>query len=321
MFYPLLVKMSYRKFLEKKNIPFGKKIVCIMPVWEEQNMIGLAIASTKSVVYEYIVFIKPGIDATKEVVEYVKNLWNLNIRIIETTDKLRDCRRKAIEMTNDYADYYLLQDGDEIYYSHTDSERNIESLQNLIKEGYTFCFTCMIFLEKDLCHTPNSDSQTWLVEHPFFFQNLPDIYFPDVGDMPHYNPNFLYHKVFHTGNEQKPFKFDAKIKNFRRCFLREVFTLWHDTCKDMTIEEYADIHHLTVKWYRENVDKNLTLEEIIKRFEEHETQSEEQFFKWHKIFDENKFAPYPYVIRKSIELNYKRGIEKLEDLHYLAELA
>ena len=312
--------MSYKKFLEKTP-PLGKKIVCIMPVWEEQNMIGLAIASTREIVYEYIIFIKPGLDKTREVVEYVKDLWKLNIKIFETNDKLRDCRRKAIEITNDYADYYLLQDGDEIYYSHTDGERNISSLENLIKEGYTFCFTCMIFLEKDLCHTPKGDTSTWLVEHPFFFQNLPDIYFPEIGDMPHYNPNFLYHNIYHTGNEQKPFKFDAKIKNFRRCFLREVFTLWHDTCNNKTIEEYANENHLTVKWYRENVDKSLSLEQIIEMFEKHETHSDEQFFKWHKEYDENTYVQYPYVIRKSIELGYKRGVDSLDDLPYLSELS
>lgn len=34
------------------------KIVSIIPVWNEQQMIGLSIASTKDIVYQYIVLIK-----------------------------------------------------------------------------------------------------------------------------------------------------------------------------------------------------------------------------------------------------------------------
>ena len=54
------------------------KIISIMAVWDEQNMIGLSIASTKDIVYQYIVLIQKGIDKTREVLEYCKKLWNLN---------------------------------------------------------------------------------------------------------------------------------------------------------------------------------------------------------------------------------------------------
>ena len=294
------------------------KIVSIMPVWDEQNMIGLSIASSKDIVYQYIVLIQKGIDKTREVVEYCKKIWNLNMIIIESELKLRDRKKYAIEISKSYADYYLLQDGDEIFFTNTDMPNDCTNILQLIREGYTFGLTSIVFLEKDLLHTPKDEKQIWLVPHPFFFKNTTDIFWPDIGDMPSYNPNKSYHKVFNTGEHMNPFKFDAKIKNFRRVFLREVFTPWHDNIEyNGNICEYADKYHHTVIWYRENVDKDLCLEEIIKRYEIHINSNIEEKFKWHKIYDENEYFRYPYIIKKFIEFNKLEGIENMNDLKYL----
>jgi hypothetical protein len=285
------------------------KIVSIMPVWEEQNMIAISIASTRSFIYQYIILLKPGMDKTREIIEHVKCLWNLNILYIETDMKLRKCREHAIRISKEYADYYILQDGDEIYYEDAES-----TISRLIQEDYTFGFTSILLLEKDFLHTRLYDHEVWLVQHPFFFKNTEDIFFPDVGDVPHYDPNCSYHKVFYTGEKQNPLKIDAKIKNFRRSFLREVFTPWHDTTENMTIEEYADKHHHTVLWYRENIDSQLTLDEIIERYEKHENQ---QYYRWFQLFDEEKYYKYPQVVKKCIQHGHIRGIETLDNLFFL----
>ena len=126
------------------------KLISIMAVWDEQNMISLSIESTKDIVFEYVVLIKKGTDKTKEVVEWCKNEWNLNIRIIETDIKLREARKLAVELTKEYADYYLIQDADEIYFNNSSCKNDTNEILNLIKEGYTFCYTSIVFLEKDL---------------------------------------------------------------------------------------------------------------------------------------------------------------------------
>jgi hypothetical protein len=296
------------------------KIVSIMPLWDEQNMVGLSIASTKDIVYQYVILIQKGIDKTREVIEYCRKLWNLNIIIVDTELKLRERKKLAIEMTKKYAEYYLLQDGDEIFFTNTNLVNDSKNILNLIKEGYTFGYTSIVFLEKDLVHTPKDENQIWLVPHPFFFKNTPDIYWPNVGDMPLYNSSMKYHKIYNTGNKQNPFKFDAKIKNFRRVFLREVFTPWHDSNFKGTIEDFADRYHHTVKWYRENIDKTLKLDEIITRYEKHVNSNFEEKFKWHKIYDENKYFQYPDIIKQFISFNKLEGIESLDDLHYLDKL-
>jgi len=296
------------------------KIVSIMPVWDEQNMIGLSIASTKDIVYQYIVLIQKGIDKTREVVEYCRDLWNLNMIIVESELKLRDRKKLAIEMTKSYADYYLLQDGDEIFFTNSNLENDCKNILNLIKDGYTFGYTSIVFLEKDLIHTPKDENQIWLVPHPFFFKNTPDIYWPNTGDMPSYDHSLIFHKVYNTGPKNTPFKFDAKIKNFRRVFLREVFTPWHDSKFRGTIEDFADRYHHTVKWYRENIDKNLKLEDIIAKYEKHINSNIEEKFKWHKIYNEHEYYQYPDIIKQFISFNKLEGIESLDDLHYLDKL-
>ena len=291
-----------------------------MPVWDEQNMIGLAIASSKEIVYQYVILIKKGIDKTKEVIKYCEKLWNLNIIIVESELKLRERKKLAVQMTKEYADYYLLQDGDEIFFTNTNKENDISRIPKLIEEGYTFGLTSIVFLEKDLIHTPKDENQIWLVPHPFFFKNTKNIFWPNKGDMPSYNPNIGYNKEYNTGIKNNPFKFDCKIKNFRRVFLREVFTMWHDSIFKGTIEEFADKYHHTVIWYRENVDKNLTLNEIIIMYEKHVNRSLEEKFKWHKIYNQEEYSEYPNIIKRFIEFNKLEGIETLDDLHYLDKI-
>ena len=294
------------------------KIVSIIPVWNEQQMIALSIASTKDIVYQYIILIKKGnYDKTHEVLNYIKEKWNLNMVIIESDLKLRERRKHAVEISKDYADYYLIQDGDEIYFNNSGLNNDTQTIMKLIRTGFTFCLTSIIFLEKDFLHTPKDENQVWLTPHPFLFKNTSDIYWPDIGDMPSYNPNMSYHKIYNTGEKSLPFKFDCKIKDYRRVFLREMFTPWHDSDFNGTIEEYADKNHYTVKWYRENVDKDLSLDEIIRRDEEHVNSSITNKYKWHKLYDEKLYFNYPYIIKKCIELGLNEGIKDIDYLKYL----
>ena len=277
-----------------------------MPVWDEQNMIALSLYSTKNFITEYIIILQKGVDKTKEVIDYCQKLWNLNITYIESNLKLRYKRELIIQHAKSYADYYIIQDGDEIFRDTFESELNY-----LIKNNYTFATAPIVLLENDLNHTTDQIDNIIMPNHPFFFKNVDDIYFPDYGDMPWYNPNKNYHKV---KNYDYPLKFDCKIKNFKRKFLREMFTEWHDKENNLNLEEYCDKHHYSVKWYRKNISKDLNLDNIIKLCED---DNRNNLFKWNIIYDENKYYHKPNIIQKFIKINKNFGIETLDDLKYL----
>ena len=104
-----------------------------MPIWDEQNIIGLALASSRHFVSHYIILIQKCTDKTMEVINYCKKLWNLNIEIINSDKKIRERREFAITISKQYADYYIIQDGDEIFYENTENEIN-----KLIEQDITF---------------------------------------------------------------------------------------------------------------------------------------------------------------------------------------
>ena len=283
----------------------NSKIICIMPVWDEQNIIGLALASSKSFIYEYIILIQKCTDKTLEVIQYCQKLWNLNIQIIESNEKIRKRREKAIELTSHYADYYIIQDADEVFYENSNKD-----IDYFIENNMTFVTAPIVLIENDFLHTTDKQENIIMVNHPLFFKNLPDIYFPNIGDMPWYNPEKNYHKMIEF---KTPLKFDCKIKNYRRKFLREVFTPWHDSHNSCSIEEYAFNHHYHVKWYKENIDSNeKDIEKIILYFEENDKQNE---FRWNILYDKNKYYEYPIIIKYMIENNKLKGIENINDLY------
>lgn len=277
-----------------------------MPVWDEQNMIALSLYSSKNFITEYIIILQNGIDKTKEVIEYCIKLWNLKVTFIESNLKLRFKRELIMNYAKSYADYYIIQDGDEIFVDNFGKE-----LHYLIKNNYTFATAPIVLLENDLNHTNDNIDNIIMPNHPFFFKNLNDIYFPDKGDMPWYDPNKEYHKIKIYDH---PLKFDCKIKNFRRRFLREMFTFWHESNSILSLEEYSDIHHHSVKWCRENINKNLSLNEIIEILEK---EDKKNIFRWNQIYDEKLYYIRPYIIKYFININKKQGIENLYDLKHL----
>jgi hypothetical protein len=138
--------------------------------------------------------------------------------------------------------------------------------------------------------------------------------------MPSCDSRLSYHKIFNTGERTIPFKFDCKIKDFKRVFLREVFTPWHDSNFRGSIEEFAYKYHHTVLWYRQNIDSNLGLYDIIERYEKHLNEHVDEKYKWHKLYDPDEYIKYPEVIQKCIDLDKLEGIKTLDDLVYLDKL-
>ena len=287
-----------------------KKIISVMAVWDEQNMIALSIESTKDIIYEYIIVIKKGIDKTRQVLEHCRDVWGLRMKIIESELKLREARKLCFKLAEKYADYYLIQDGDEIYFTTKElQEMGRQSILDLIEANYDHALSCMIYLRKDLRYT--AVDLTWLIEHPFLIKNIPEIIWPEHGDLPYIRFDWAKRKyrTFHTYNQTTPFKFDCNIKNFRRLFLRQVFTPWHDGNNTCTIEEYCLQNSTQCIDYRRNIRETNDIEEIISYFEEGDDP-----YLFCKLYNEKDYYAYPEVIKKYIESGFTKGIENIEDL-------
>jgi hypothetical protein len=290
-----------------------KKIISVMAVWDEQNMIALSIESTKDIIYEYIVVIKKGTDKTRQVLEHCRDVWGLRMKIIETEIKLREARTLCFKLAEKYADYYLIQDGDEIYFTTKElQEMGRKTILDLIEEDYDHCCGCMIYLKHDLRNT--GDNLTWLIEHPFLVKNIPEVYWPNHGDLPYIKCDWSKrnYKFFLTGNQTTPFKFDCNIKNYRRLFLRQIFTSWHDSKNTCTIEEYCLNNFITCLDYKRDVRETDDIEEIIMYYQETDPP-----YRWCKRYDENEYYPYPITLKRYLEGGFLRGIEEMQDLQIM----
>lgn len=289
-------------------------IACIMVVWEEDQMIPLAIDSTRHFVDEYLIVNNCLIlkdknkDRTKDVIFACRDKWNLKMQYFESDKKLRDCRQFCYDISKDYVDYYLIQDGDEVYFN--EGPTNITKLYDFMLEGYEVCLTPMIYLHTRLDMTLYH--LTWLIPHIFFFKNMKDeIYWrQDSGDIPSVRGTRMLkcYDPFTDPDKSKmniPFKFDCNVKNFKRLFLREVFTNWHDSGSNLKIDEFADLNHHTMKYYR-NINPNITMKEVIENEEKEHIRRVESLIS-HKFYNEDEYFKYPSVIKKYLDKGYVYG--------------
>ena len=298
-----------------------KKIVSIMAVFDEQNMIALSIESTKDLVYEFIIIMKEGIDKTEEVIKIVQQKWNLNIQLIKSDLKLREARKYGFELAKDYADYYLIQDGDEIYYTENDlKSQNRQTIVDLIDNDYDLCLTSMINLKTDLRHTYKVDKNhnppwynSWLIPHPFLIKNIDNIVWNNnSGDLPS-ESNFK--NIYNTGKEKNPFKFDCVIKNKYRTYLRYSFTQWHDSehSDKISLEDFVlkyDTGNIGLIPSLKEKYPNENLYQLIDRVDDRLIFSKEII----ELYNEEKYLPYPSIIKKYLDLDLIYGIENINNL-------
>jgi len=274
-------------------------IACIMCVWNEENMIPLALDSTRSMVEKYFICNKPAYDNTKNIIFECKKRWNLNIDYTESEEKLRSARRTLTEKAiSEGFTYILIQDGDEIFYN--EGPTNIKNIVKMLGT-YNGIDSKMICLYKRLDETIPEDNNKlkWhgysnnsieLVPHPTFFRSKAYTGYPNTkGDMPSYkDPKLIYHW---------PFKFDCKVKTPIRMFLRRHFTAWHDGNTNETIEEYTLRCDEYTKKFLIN-HPNATLYDIA-----------ESYYNTIKSvkYDRERYFPYPSVIQKYINNGYVFG--------------
>ena len=284
-------------------------VVAVMGIWDEALVLPLALDSTRHFVDEYVVVQKLGTDNTSGVLALCVAKWGLRVRHIVSNMTLRAARMLAISLTRDYADVYVIQDGDEVYYSSGPMAIQM-SLPLLYGAGYGMLNSKMVYLKHDLLSTPldgykpgaagkwggHTANGIMLIDHPSIFRNLPGyIVMPDsiTIDVPELAGHGTL--VLH-----KPWKFDVSIKHPLRELLRGSFLDWSRAGSPGTIEEYAAAHN---KLHLDAVTAGLSTS-LAETAALHATRS-----KWLQPYSEEEWFPYPDAIRKYIAAGRLRGYD------------
>lgn len=267
-------------------------IVAIMCIWFEENMLPLALESSKGFVDEYVIMHKESDDNTKLILDKCIKKWNLKVKYIKSNLGLKEARMECIKQSP-YADWYLIQDGDEVFY--TEGKASIYHLLPFAeKNKLDGVKTEMIYLRILLTHTrktlPNGKDGAKLISHFTFIKNGAVKSCSGAGDVP--ETKRLKARTF-----PHRMKFDCNVKSPLRIFLRtvqwsyqNVFHAW----KTMTQKEYLMKHR-----------KITTEEEFNKKAKEYYDAQ----FKYLKPYKEEEYCKYPSIIKKYIDAGYVRGYE------------
>lgn len=288
--------------------PGGRAVVAIMGIWDEALTLPMALDSTRDAVTEYIVVHKPGADDTKGVLDACVSRWGLRVRYWRSNMTLRDARLFGLAVAARYADVFVIQDGDEVFYQDgpTALRRGLELLRPGVVEAI---MSKMIYLKHDLAHTladgyKPGDQGKWgghpangiqLIPHLTVALNIPGrIVMPEALalDVPVYTggPDLTTHE---------PWKFDVSIKSPLRELLRDSFLHWSAAGSPGRIEDWAATHdtrHLA--WVAANQSSSL---------EESAVLHLRQLITWLAPYSEAEWFPYPRVLRKYLDAGMPRG--------------
>jgi hypothetical protein len=286
-------------------------VVAIMALWDEALTLPLALDSTRHFVTEYIVVHKLGTDNTAEVLRACIAKWKLNVRYIASNMTLREARMYALDLSRPYADIYIIQDGDEVFYS---SGRNAvqNALPLIYGAGYKLIRSKMVYLKHDLRYTMkdgykpgavgkwggHTSNGIMLIDHPTIFPNIPElIHMP--ANLALDVPEMATGEVMVT---HAPWKFDLSIKHPLREFLRQSFLDWSKAGSPGTIEEWAtkndQIHRDLVK-----AGRSVSLEQSAAIYTEENTK------RWLQAYSEEEWFRYPDAVKKYVDAGRFRGYD------------
>lgn len=265
-------------------------VACIMCTYKEEDMVSLAIESSKDFVSRYVVVDKDG--STVPPIERCRDSWNLNIDIYIRPDlNLRESRAFALTKVDE--PWILIQDGDEVF--HTDGPNSIFTLRQYMNKPHIYITAPMNTLAGDFRHTFPSVPQQG--PHRFLYHNNGSVRAPNP---PADVPVMRGWRIALT----KPYKFNCLVKTQSRTFLRQFWHEWNNETdyhrKYPNIEKYATLEL--------GIDIDAELEE------------------WYETFlvnlipyEEDRWGYYPKIIRREIRREAKLGIHEITELAQIAE--
>lgn len=308
--YEYVQTESFRTESPARGTKSGVFVVAIMCLWDEALTLPMALDSTKHFIDEYVVIHKAGTDNTREILRRCEEMWNLNITYIPSNMTLKNARQHAIHLTKDYADMFVIQDGDEVFYdSGPTAIQNSKQFLFSVDNPFDLIVSKIVYLKHMLNSTqidrykagaPGKkfgyvSNRIILIPHPTIFRNDVSklIITPDLADdVPWFDGREL---ILHN-----PWKFDVSIKHPLRTFLREHFGAWSRAGSPTTIEEWTNENS---EFHRNCVlgNRSKSLEETSKIY------VDEVMTKNLQPYSEIEWYRYPTAIKKYIDAGLMRG--------------
>ena len=285
-------------------------VVAIMALWDEALTLPLAIDSSRHFVDEYFVIHKVGTDNTADVLRKCQEKWSLRVQYMASNMTLRNARMHVIRATRDYADLYLVQDGDEIMY-HRGPTALSAAFSLIYGAGYNMIQGKQVYLKHNLVST-YKDSYTpggqfkWgghpangimLIPHPVVFRNIPEqIYFPEAINQD--EPGIRGSEIL----THDPWKFDVSVKHPLREYLRGFWLGWTEAGSPGRIEEWVAAHDSNFI-AAAATNANWTLLDSALVLVEH------QAAEWLAPYKESEWHTYPDAIKVYIDAGRLRGYD------------
>jgi len=281
---------SFFKSRKKDPQLASSDVACIMCTYKEEEMVQLAIESTKDFVSRYVVVDKDR--STIPPIEHCRDRWNLNIEIyIKPNLNLRESRAFALTKVDE--PWILIQDGDEVF--HTDGPNSIFTLRRYMNRPHIYFTAPKNRLVGDFNHTSPTVPQQG--PHRFLFHNNGTVRAPkppaDIPVMSGWRITL-----------SKPYIFNCLVKTPRRTFLKQFWRNWNKETSDHT--EYTNIERFVIEGLHIDIDTML------------ETWYE-KFMANLIPYEEDRWGYYPKIIRREIRRETKLGIHEITELAQIAE--
>jgi len=252
-------------------------VACVMCTNGEEDMVSLAMESSKAFVSRYIVVDKDG--STIPTIEACRGRWDLDMETHVRPDlDLRESR--AFALTRIDEPWILVQDGDEVF--HTDGPNSISGLRRYMNRPHVYFTSPKNRLVGDFQHTAPSVPQQG--PHRFLFHNNGTVRAPDS---PADIPVMRGWRIALT----EPYIFNCLVKKPRRVYIKQFWREWNK--ETGYHHEYPSIEAYIVE--KLGIDMDAEVEE------------------WYRVFmanlisyDEGRWGYYPEIIRREI----KRTAEK-----------
>ena len=267
------------------------KVACIMCTCKEEDMVSLAIESSKDFVSRYIVVDKDG--STVPAIECCREDWDLNIEIYVRPElNLRESRAFALTKVDE--PWILIQDGDEVF--HTDGPNSIFTLRRYMCRPHIYFTAPKNRLVGDFNHTSPAVPQQG--PHRLLFHNNGTVRAPKP---PADIPVMRGWRIALT----KPYIFNCLVKTPRRTFLKKFWRKWNKETNGYI--EYPNIERFVTEELQ--IDIDIILEMWYEKFMANLIP-----------YEENRWGYYPKIIRRELNREAILGIHEMIELVHTNEL-